>query len=63
MGKIIRNGRIDRDAIRDELYRVIEWPEESDKKYVTTTSTLIFAEIIAGLVVDDMREGGHEPTA
>lgn len=36
MGKIIRNGRIDRDAIRDELYRVVEWPEESDKKYVTT---------------------------
>lgn len=63
MGKIIRNGRIDRDAIRDELYRVVEWPEESDKKYVTTASTLIFAEIIAGLVVDDMREGGHEPTA
>lgn len=63
MGKIIRNGRIDRDAIRDELYRVIEWPEESDKKYITTTSTLIFAEIIAGLVFDDMREGGYEPTA
>lgn len=51
MGIMTAAGKIDRGAIREELFRVIEWPSESsDRSYVTTASTVIFATIIAEMV-------------
>ena len=38
-----------KDEIRAEFDRLIEFPEGSDQKFVTTTSTLIFAQHIAGI--------------
>ena len=44
------NGKLNKERIEQELLRVIEWPDLDNKTYVTKASTLIFAEIIAGLV-------------
>ena len=41
---------ITRDQIMAEFGRFIEYPDGSDGKYVTTVSTLLFAEHIAALV-------------
>lgn len=41
---------ITRDQIMAEFGRFIEYPDGSDGKYVTTVSTLLFAEHVAALV-------------
>lgn len=43
---------MNRDEIRTELDKFIEFPEGSDGKFVTTVSTLLFAEHIAELAVE-----------
>ena len=58
---------IDKERIKAEAEAFFEWPS-NDKTYVTTTSMLIFANVIAEMVREDAREScakscDHNPLA
>ena len=45
-----------KDEIKKEWDSFIEYPERSNRMYVTTTSALIFARCIADMAADKERE-------
>lgn len=45
-----------KDEIKAEFDAFIEWPDSKNKRTVTTTSALIFAEVIAAMAVAKERE-------
>lgn len=56
LGRFGLGNEMNKARIKEEAEHFFAWPDPKRRDHVTLTSCLIFAEVIAGMAVDDERE-------